>query len=92
MTSIQTMSVSELLSEAHTISDETRAEFANLTEQQLNWRPGGEQWSVAQCFDHLVTANEAYLPTLESVLSGNKKNTFWESLPRASVRLGKSRD
>jgi|SRR5215471_6574292 len=81
MTSIQTKTLSGLLSEANTISNETRAEFANLTGLQLNWKPNPDQWSIAQCFDHLVIANAAYFPTLENVLSGEKKNTFWEKLP-----------
>ena len=81
MTSIQTKTLSELLSEANTISNETLAEFANLTGLQLNWKPSPDQWSIAQCFDHLVIANAAYFPTLENVLSGEKRNTFWEKLP-----------
>jgi len=81
MTSVKTKSLSELLSEANTIINEAQRGFGNLTGQQLNWKPSAEQWSVAQCFDHLVTANEAYFSTFEKVLSGEKENTFWESLP-----------
>ena len=89
MTSIQTKTLSGLLSEANTISNETRAEFANLTGLQLNWKPSPDQWSIAQCFDHLVIANAAYFPTLENVLSGEKRNTFWEKLPFLPSLLGR---
>ena len=39
--------------------------------------------------DHLVTANSAYFPIFEKVLSGEKKNTFWESLPWLPAIWGK---
>lgn len=81
MTSNQGEHLSGLISAANAITDETQAGFGGLTAQQLNWKPGAEQWSVAQCFDHLVTANAAYFPIFEKVLSGEKKNTFWEGLP-----------
>jgi len=73
--------LSGLISAANAITDETRAGFGSLTARQLNWKPGAGQWSVAQCFDHLVTTNEAYFPIFEKVLSGEKKKTFWESAP-----------
>ena len=44
---------------------------------------------LAQCFDHLVSANEAFFPIFEKVLSGEKKNTFWESLPWLPAFWGK---
>ena len=81
MTSNQGEHLSGLVSAANAIRDQTLSGFGDLTAQQFNWKPGADQWSVAQCFDHLVTANEAYFPIFEKVLSGEKKNTFWESLP-----------
>ena len=73
--------LSELVSAISAIADETLAGFGDLTAPQLNWKPSAEQWSVAQCFDHLMNANAAYFPTFDQILSGDKKNTFWESLP-----------
>jgi hypothetical protein len=32
---------------------------------QLTWLPPGGGWSIGQVFEHLVTANAAYLPLLE---------------------------
>ena len=89
MTSNQGEHLSGLVSAANAISDETRAGFADFTAPQLNWKPSPEQWSVAQCFDHLVTANGAYFPIFGKVLSGEKKNTFWESLPWLPAFWGK---
>ena len=73
--------LSGLVSAANAITDQTLACFGDINAQQLKWKPGADQWSVAQCFDHLVTANEAFFPIFEKVLSGEKKTTFWESLP-----------
>ena len=73
--------LSSLISAASTIADETLAGFGGLSARQLNWKPSADQWSIAQCFDHLVTANASYFPIFDKVLSGEKKNTFWESFP-----------
>src|SRR3989449_10339692 len=89
MTSNQGEHLSGLVSAANAIADQTLAGFGDLTAPQLNWKPGADQWSVAQCFDHLVTANAAFFPIFEKVLSGEKKNTFWESLPWLPAFWGK---
>lgn len=89
MTSFHNRPLSELASGANRIRNETVAGFGNLTAQQLNWKPGADQWSVAQCYNHLVTANAAYLPIFERIFTEKKKNTFWESLPFLPTVWGK---
>jgi len=81
MRSDQSEQLAVLVSEAREIAENTQAGFADFTAQQLNWKPSADQWSIAQCFDHLMAANGAYFPIFEKVLSGKKENTFWESLP-----------
>ena len=39
------------------IARETQATFGGFDGRQLNWRPDETRWSVAQCFEHLLTAN-----------------------------------
>ena len=89
MTSNQDARLSGLISAARTIASEVEAGFGDLTRQQLNWKPGADQWSVAQCFDHLVTSNGSYFPVFDMVLSGKKENTFWESVPWLPALWGK---
>ncbi len=89
MTSTQGERLSALVSAAKAVTDETLARFPGLTAQQLNWKPVPDQWSVAQCFDHLVTANNAFFPIFEKILNGEKKTTFWESLPWLPAFWGK---
>ena len=62
------------------VARQTQSTFGGLNAGQLNWRPDATRWSVAQCFEHLLTSNKGYLPIIDSVLAG-KKRTFWESMP-----------
>lgn len=81
--------LSDLILRANKVTDETLTIFGKLAPQQLNWKPDINQWSIAQCFEHLRTANEAYFPILKKVLNGEKKNTFWESMPLLPMFFGK---
>jgi len=81
--------VDALIRDARQIAEETRSSFGNLSAEQLNWKPSAERWSVGQCFEHLITSNKGYLPIIENVRSGTKKNTFWERLPVLPGLAGK---
>src|SRR5262249_49992923 len=85
----QSRQLSSLILAANAIGDETLAGYGGLRAMQLNWKPGADRWSVAQCFDHLLTVNGGYFPIFEKVLSGDKKSTFWESLPWLPTFWGK---
>jgi len=78
-----------LIRDAGTIAAEARSSFGNLSAQQLNWKPSAERWSIAQCFDHLITSNKGYFPILESLLNRKKKTTFWERMPLLPGLAGK---
>lgn len=82
-------SVDELVTAATEIADETNRTFDGLTKEQLNWKPGAERWSVAQCFDHLITTNSGYLPIVDDVLAGRKKSSVWQKVPGLPGFLGK---
>lgn len=55
--------------------------FAHLTKERFNWKPSSEQWSVAQCVDHLRLANEAYGKVITGALDENRKTSTWERIP-----------
>jgi hypothetical protein len=76
----QKADLANLIATANNIANEAKSTFGQLTPSQLNWKPSADRWSVAQCFDHLLTANKGYIPVIESVLAG-KKRTFWERMP-----------
>ncbi len=79
----------KLIRDAGTIVDQAQSSFGKLSATQLNWKPSAEPWSIAQCFDHLITAHKGYLPIIESVRTGTKKTTFWERLPVLPGLAGK---
>ena len=83
-----TADLTTLIASANKIADEAKVTFGNLSVSQLNWKPSAERWSVAQCFDHLITTNKGYFPVIEDVLTG-KKRTFWQNIPLLPGLAGK---
>jgi hypothetical protein len=77
-----------LISAANSVANEAKNTFGLLTPAQLNWKPSAERWSVAQCFDHLLTSNRPYIPIVDNVLAGHKQ-TFWQSMPVLPGLMGK---
>jgi len=47
------------------IDRDARALVSGLTGEQGIWRRAPGSWSVAECLDHLATANRVYLPPME---------------------------
>jgi hypothetical protein len=70
-----------LIAEQKQITAEVASNFASLTAEQLNWKPNADQWSVGQCFDHLLNTNKTYFSEIDKIINGNKKSTVWEKLP-----------
>ncbi|MCC7437134.1 MAG: DinB family protein [Armatimonadetes bacterium] len=52
-----------------TIGSEVDDVIANITEQQLNWRPGPGQWSVGECVDHLTVTGTRLLERIEPAIA-----------------------
>jgi DinB superfamily len=77
------------LEELKAIGEEARETFGGLSRRQLNWRPGAEQWSVGQCFEHLIKTNQSFFPTLERLARGERKSGTWERLSPFSGFFGK---
>lgn len=60
------------------VADEAKAVFGSLTAEQLNWKPAEKAWSIAQCFDHLITTHGLYFPLFEKLAAEGAKPTFLE--------------
>jgi uncharacterized damage-inducible protein DinB len=73
--------LSKLIDEAHAISAEAQTVFGHLSQEQLNWKPAPEEWSVAQCFDHLIVTNSGYFPLVKKIADGQYEPSFRERLP-----------
>jgi hypothetical protein len=85
---VQKADLPGLITAANNVANEAKNTFGHLTPAQLNWKPSAERWSVAQCFDHLLTTNKGYFPVIDSVLAGQKR-TLWQSVPLVPGLLGK---
>lgn len=59
------------------IESDARAVVHGLSGEQGAWRASPESWSVAECLDHLATANRVYLaamrPAAERALAAGRK-------------------
>ena len=71
----------QLVEMARDVGREVAARFGGLTAAQLNWKPTPNDWSVGQCFDHIITSNGLYFDTFEAVLRGTKATRFLERVP-----------
>jgi len=49
-----------ILATAQQNSDDARALTADLDEARLNWKPTADQWSMAQCLEHLAVATQGF--------------------------------
>ncbi|MBX7223170.1 MAG: DinB family protein [Blastocatellia bacterium] len=81
-------SVKELIRAGEALTQEAQASFGQLNPAQLNWKPNPEQWSIGQCFDHLITTNGTYFPVVEALLAGTRTLNIWERLGVFSKAMG----
>jgi hypothetical protein len=49
-----------IVAESEKSSEAAQALASELSEDQLNWKPSPEQWSIAQCLEHLVIATKGF--------------------------------
>lgn len=49
-------------------------DFMPLASQELNWKPLPEQWSVAECLEHLNIYSRYYNPAMEQAIAAGKKH------------------
>lgn len=70
-----------LLSTLQNVSSTALQRFGPLSAAQLNWKPAADRWSVAQCLDHLVTANATYFPAFDAAVTGRHTPTPWQRMP-----------
>ena len=54
--------------------------FGGLNENQLNWKPNPQTWSIAQNIDHLLVINKTYFTIIESIRKGTHKTPFISKL------------
>jgi DinB superfamily len=73
--------LSTVLAEGRLVAEETKRAFGQLSAEQVNWKPSEGEWSIGQCFDHLIISNRPYLPIIEEIREGRRRQRAWERMP-----------
>jgi hypothetical protein len=76
-----TLSLTQVRAGLDDLAHQVQTKFGALDVRQLNWRPDAARWSVAQCLEHLVTANRLMLRAAEDALDAARPRTFWQRVP-----------
>jgi hypothetical protein len=84
-----TLTLAGVRAELEAIARDAAEQFGGLDARQLNWRPDASRWSVAQCFDHLVTTNRQMLQTADDALAGTGRRPWLTRLPLVPGLLGR---
>jgi hypothetical protein len=79
--------ISNVCSGLQQIAENAAAAFGDLSAHQLNWKPAPDEWSVAQCLDHLLLTNGQMSVPLKRKVDG-EANSFWETWSPLSGVLG----
>jgi hypothetical protein len=62
-----------LLRQLEAVKAEGSALAAGLTQEQFNWRPAPERWSIAECLDHLNVAVTRTLPAFDTAIATGRR-------------------
>jgi hypothetical protein len=81
ITDYTTLSLAEVARELDAVASDAQSVFGALDQRQLNWRPDAARWSVAQCFDHLLSANRGMLLAVGAAMDPAAARTVWQRLP-----------
>ena len=75
------LSLAEVRAGLDGMAHQAETMFGRLDARQLNWRPDEARWSVAQCVEHMVTANRLMMAAAEAALDDAQPRTVWQRLP-----------
>ena len=75
------LSLGEVRAGLDETAQQAEAMFGRLDARQLNWRPDDARWSVAQCVEHMVTANRLMMAAADAALDDAQPRTVWQRLP-----------
>ena len=52
--------IDTVIAQAQRNADEARSVVDGLNDARLNWKPSPDQWSIAQCLEHLTAASRGF--------------------------------
>jgi len=82
-----TLSLADVRSRLRDVARDARTTFGAFDARQLNWRADESRWSVAQCFQHLVTSNDLMVQAANAAL-GDAPRSVWQRLPGLPTLFG----
>ena len=62
--------------------------FSNLDEQQLNWKPNPEGWSIGEVIEHLIKTSNSYFKIPETIKDPNFKPSIFSNFPFIANMIG----
>jgi hypothetical protein len=74
------LSLTEISASLADVAVSAQGVFGSLDEGQLNWREDSTRWSVAQCFEHLLTTNQLSLGHAQRAIAHSPEG-IWQRLP-----------
>ena len=75
------LSIDDIGTALDAAADDARATFGGLDARALNWKPDATRWSVAQCLEHVLTANRLMVSAVDAAMRGSADRTLWRRLP-----------
>jgi len=76
-----TLSIADVTAGLGDAARQAQDSFGRLTAAQLNWRPDPARWSVAQCLEHLISANQQMQQAAQGALGATGRRNLWTRLP-----------
>jgi len=76
-----------IVAESEKNSETARTLASDLSLAQLNWKPSPEQWSIAQCLEHLTVATKGFEKYFTLALDHARKSRQVTSTPRYKPSL-----
>ena len=71
------------------ITQQFQTAFGTLTQDQINWKPEPDAWSIAQNIDHIITVNKTYFPVIKNLRAGHYKVPFHARFSWVALLLGR---
>ena len=84
-----TISLVDVRAELDAIAADAGTAFGRLDARQINWKADASRWSVAQCLEHLLTANRQMVEMADQALDATRGRTLWQRLPIWPGLLGR---
>ena len=78
-----------LLTDLENVNQETTAILSRYSDTQLTWKPAPTEWSMAECFDHLIVTGNQYYPRIQRAIEQTRQKGLQETRPFQASWFGK---